>query len=90
MLELKEKGIELTGKVILDDETLEALKKEVRKEVMEDIKEDGLSYKEAVRFVTEINNVGGCMNFLKDTLPILVTKLENSEFHFDDEKNIKN
>ena len=81
--------MELTGKVILDDETLKALKKEVREDVLNDIKEDGLSYKEAVRFATEIDNVGECMNFMRATLPILVAKLENSEFHFDDEKKYK-
>ena len=43
------KELELTGKVILDDETMSRLKRKIRKEVVAEIKADGLSSAELIK-----------------------------------------
>ena len=88
-IEDEEETIKLTGEVILDDESLNKLKEELRKEVIESIKLDGLSDDEAKKFLLGIDNVSGFVNILIEVLPEFLNSLDNGKFHFDDEAKYK-
>lgn len=81
--------MKLTGRIILDEETKQALKNEIRAEVLEDIKEDGLEYEEALAYIKNIDNVCGFKNIFVAGLSEFLPKVETGDFHFDDEKTYK-
>lgn len=79
-------NMELTGRIILDEETKQALKNKIRAEVLEDIKEDGLEYEEALAFIKNIDTVCKFKNIFLAGLSEFLPKVKTGNFHFDDEK----
>lgn len=76
----------LIGEVILDKNSLENLEKEVRKDVIEEIRNKGLHHIEAAKYLSSIDNVTGFANMLKEVMPKFLHNMEEKDFHFDDEK----
>ena len=69
--------MELTGKVILDDSSMEKLKNELREEIINDIELHGLEYKEVIKLtLSKINYPGEFSNVLIDILPIFLDKIK--------------
>lgn len=51
-------SMKLTGEVILNEETLSKLKAELRREILSDINEKGITVAEAERVIRRVKNVG--------------------------------
>lgn len=78
--------MKLTGEVILDENSLEKLKEEVRKDVIEEIRNKGLHHIEITKYLSSIDNVTRFANILKEVMPEFLHNMEDKDFHFDDEK----
>lgn len=78
--------MKLTGEVILDENSLENLKEEVRKDVVEEIRNEGLHYMEATKYLSSIDDVTGFSNILKEVMPEFLRSQEKKDFYFNDEK----
>ena len=76
----------LAGEVILDENSINDLKDEVRKDVVEEIRERGLRHEEAARYLSSIDNVTGFAKILKEVIPKFLHSQEKKDFHFNDEK----
>lgn len=88
-VEDEEEKIKLTGEVILDDKTLNALKENVRQEVLLEIRNNGLWDEEVEKFLSEIDNAEGFMNILLRVFPKFLNNIDKEKFHFNDELKYK-
>lgn len=81
--------MELKGTVTLDEESMEALREEIREEVMENIKQDGLYQEEVLRYLNHCD----CKTYAKllsKTLNDVVEKTDPETITWkDDMKNWK-
>ena len=81
----------LTGRVELDKESMEALKSEIREEIINDMAENGL-LEEVIKYLktsdssTFFNLVHGTID---KSISIGNEKEEKNEFHFDDGTKLK-
>lgn len=64
--------MELTGKVILDEDTMDMLKEEVREEVIEDIKNNGNYSSEIETYLNDCNIVR-YQKILEDTIDNVIS-----------------
>jgi len=67
--------MELKGTVTLDDETMEALQKDVREEVLAEIKKDGLHLNEVLPYLKECDYKDYC-KLLSQTLNGVVERTD--------------
>lgn len=78
-------NMELHGTVTLNEESMRALKNEVRKEVINEIKESGNTVYEIKLFLRDLS----CKDYLKtlkDTLDDVLNKTKSSELQLDVDK----
>ena len=84
--------MELTGKIELDEKTMQTLRDEIRKEVIQDISKTGLMLDETVKYLENICSTS-YFNIFRDTIEKAISagekEKENDEFHFDDEKKFR-
>lgn len=71
--------------VNLDKQSMQELKDSVRKEVIEEIKKSGNTYSEIVYFLINLSSEG-YFNIIKDTLPDILDKTNETDIVFLDEK----
>lgn len=82
----------LTGRVELDRESMEAIKSEMREEIINDMAENGLLHEEVESYLktsdstTLFNLIHGTID---ESISIGNEKEEKNEFHFDDGTKLK-
>ena len=75
--------MELKGTVTLDEETLDALKEDIRKEVIEEIRKDG-NYSNEIKIFLEDCNHEQYMRMITATIDSVINKTNPEEdLHFD-------
>lgn len=74
--------MELKGQIILDDETMDNLKDEIRKEVVEDIRESGNYSHEIERYMNDCN-FESYMRMIEKTIDNMIEKTNEEDIHFD-------
>ena len=81
----------LTGRVELDKESMEALKSEIREEIINDMAENGLLHKEVIKYLKTSDS--RFFNLIHGTIDKSISigneKEEKNEFHFDDGTKLK-
>lgn len=89
--EVKDQEPILTGQVILDDESKNAITEQVRKEVIQRLKDDGLFFDEAVEWLRTLS-FSGYYNVLCSTIREVINKVNTEEelrFSSDEKKYSK-
>ena len=77
--------MELTGKIILDDATLNTLKREIRKEVINDIDENGVKVSEAKILLAKIDSVRVFSNIFEEALSDFIELKEDNIDSFENQ-----
>lgn len=73
--------MELKGQVILDDETMEKLKEQIREEVINEIKEDGNYSYEIEKYMNGCN-YKSYMKMIKCTIDNAINNTNKDDIHF--------
>lgn len=74
--------MKLKGQIILDDETMDNLKDEIRKEVIEDIRESGNYLHEIERYMNDCN-FESYMRMIEKTIDNMIEKTNEEDIRFD-------
>lgn len=74
--------MELKGQIILDDETMDNLKDEIREEVIEDIRKSGNYSHEIERYMSDCN-FESYMEMIEKTIDNMIEKTNEEDIHFD-------
>ena len=77
--------MELKGQVILDEETMEKLKSQIRQEVINEIKEDGNYSSEIEEYLNDCNFVS-YMKMINYTIDNIVSKMAKEDVHFQSDR----
>lgn len=85
--EKEEQETVLTGQVILDDESMETLTKQIREQVMLDIKDSGLYHDEGIEWLKQLG-FNGYYNALSLTLKTVLDRVDaKKDIVFKDEQD---
>ena len=74
--------MELKGQIILDDETINNLKDEIRKEVVEDIRKSGNYSHEIKRYMNDCD-FESYMIMIEKTIDNIIEKTNEEDIYFD-------
>ncbi len=74
--------MELKGQVILDDETMDKLKKQIREEVINEIKEDG-NYSSEIEEYMNSCNFENYMRMIELTIDNVIKNTNKEDIHFE-------
>lgn len=77
--------MKLTGTVLLDEQTMNNLKEEIRKEVLEDIKSDGNYEGEIIQFLEDCD-YSGYLYMIHTTINHILNKTNEQEITFASDK----
>lgn len=70
--------MELTGQIILDEKTINALRHQIREEIINEIKEEGNYTSEIVKFMNDCS-FEDYIRIIKDTIDHVVRKINKDE-----------
>lgn len=77
--------MELKGLVILDEETMENLKDQVRQEVIDEIKQDGNYSSEIEEYLNDCNFIS-YIKMINCTIDNVVSKMDKKDVHFESDR----
>lgn len=81
--------MELKGKVILDEESMDELKAKIRQEIVNVIKEDGFDSSEIEQFLNECNYeyyIQMIIQMIRCTIGNVISKTNKENIHWNSEK----
>lgn len=81
--------MELKGQVILDEETMEKLKSQIRQEVINEIKEEGNYSSEIEEYLNNCNFIS-YMKMIDYTIDNVVSKMNKEDIHFESDRKAYN
>lgn len=76
--------MELTGQIILDEETMDALKEKIREEIINDIKENGNYFDEIEQYMNDLN-FEPYIEMIRSTIDNVISKINKENIRFDSE-----
>lgn len=86
---MSELNMELKGKVILDENSMDKLKEKIREEVIEEILTEGNYVEEIEKYLLDCD-FQGYVNIIESTIDSIILKTNIDEIHFAYEKTLYN
>lgn len=77
--------LKLTGQVLLDDESMNKLRESIRKEIIQEIKEDGHYTSEIKQFLNELD-AKSYYNMISQTISDIIQKTDPEKFTWSDDQ----
>lgn len=85
----EENIMKLKGQVILDDDTMNSLKEQIREEVVNEIKENGSYFREALAYMVECD-FENYMRLINLTINYIINDTNKENIRFESSKKIYN
>lgn len=81
----KKEELKLTGQVLLDDDSMNKLRESIRKEIIQEIKENGHYTSEIKQFLNELDSKD-YYNIIAQTINGIIEKTDPEKFTWSDEQ----